>query len=240
MSTRILNLKVVELVLLVVGVALTAYAVFSYFGGRIYSRGAIEKFNSTPGSQVAAAPNHLSTSAAVDSSLWSRVRIEQYKASLTQHFDEPLAILKIDKIRLEVPVFEGTSDLVLNRGAGRIEGTASIGGPGNIGIAGHRDGFFRGLKDVDIGDTMELKTKSATQIFKIDSIKLVDPNDVSVLKNQSASELTLVTCFPFYFVGSAPQRFIVHASLTGETKTLNEPAKVSFQATASRTKENTQ
>ena len=240
MNTRISKLKVLELVLLVVGVALTAYAAYSYFGGRIYSRGSIERFNSKPPSQVEAAPNHLSASTSIDSSQWSRVRIEQYKASLAQQFDEPLAILKIEKIRLEVPVFEGTSDLVLNRGAGRIEGTANIGEQGNIGIAGHRDGFFRGLKDVEIGDTMEFKTTRSTQIYKIDSIKLVDPSDVSVLKNQSVPELTLVTCFPFYFVGSAPQRYIVHASLTGETKTINEPAKVSFQATSSRTKEKTQ
>jgi len=240
MSARISNLKVLQLVLLVVGVALTAYASYNYFGGRIYSRGAIERFNANPIPPVAVVRNHLSAPTSVDSSLWSRVRIEGYKASLAQQFDEPLAILKIEKIRLEVPVFEGTSDVVLDRGAGRIEGTASIGQSGNIGIAGHRDGFFRGLKDVAIGDTMELRTPWSTQVYKIESIRLVSPSDVSVLKDHSVSELTLVTCFPFYFVGSAPQRYIVHASLTGETKTLNEPAKVSFQATSSRTKEKTQ
>lgn len=176
----------------------------------------------------------------VDFSLWAPKRIEQYKASLAEHFDEPLALLRVSKIRLEVPVFEGTDERVLNRGVGRIAGTAGVSDPGNIGIAGHRDGFFRGLKDVNVGDSMELETGAGTRTYVIDSIKLVGKDDVSVLKNESVPALTLVTCFPFYFVGSAPQRYIVHASLKGETETLNEPAKASLQATASRTKESAQ
>jgi sortase A len=109
-----------------------------------------------------------------------------------------------------------------------------------MGIAGHRDGFFRGLKDVVLGDALELETTSGTQTYIIDSIKLVTPDDVSVLRNEPTSALTLVTCYPFYFVGSAPQRYIVHASARGEPKTRNEPPKASLQATASRTKERTQ
>jgi sortase A len=176
----------------------------------------------------------------VDYTLWSAKRIKEYETALTEHFDEPLAVLKVNKIQLEVPVFEGTSDRVLNRGAGRIEGTAHIGESGNIGIAAHRDSFFRGLKDIRVGDSMEFETTAGTQTYVIDSIKLVDPKDVSVLKNQAMPELTLVTCFPFYFAGSAPQRYIVRAYLRGETKTLNEPVKASLQAAASRTKESTQ
>ena len=137
-------------------------------------------------------------------------------------------------------LFEGTDDPVLNRGVGRIVGTAQVGQTGNMGIAGHRDGFFRGLKDVVLGDVLELDTTSGKQTYIIDSIKLVTPDDVSVLRNEPTSALTLVTCYPFYFVGSAPQRYIVHASLRGESKTRNEPPKASLQATASRTKERTQ
>jgi sortase A len=122
---------------------------------------------------------------------------------------------------------------------GRIVGTTRIGETGNVGIAGHRDGFFRGLKDVLIGDTMELETGTGRQTYVVDSIKVVNPDDVSVLKNEPAPALTLVTCYPFYFIGSAPQRYIVHASLKGETKSINEPPKASLQATASRSKENT-
>jgi len=216
-----------------------AYSAFIYLNGRFYSRGAIEKFQSHAQLQPAGERSGLKSVTQIDYTLWSPKRIKQYKAALTEYFDEPVAVLRVNKLQLEVPVFEGTSDRVLNRGAGRIEGTARIGDPGNIGIAAHRDSFFRGLKDVGIGDSMELETPAGTQTYVIDSIKLVEPNDVSVLENQSIPELTLVTCFPFYFVGSAPQRYIVHGYLRGETKTLNEPVKASLQAAASRTKEST-
>jgi sortase A len=240
MSRLFSNLRRLELVLLVVGLALVGSAAFVYVGGRILSRGAVARFHADMPAQDAVTHHGLTAVTQIDYTLWSPKRIEQYEASLAEHFEGPLAVLRVDKIHLEVPVFEGTSDLVLNRGVGRIEGTARIGESGNIGIAGHRDGFFRGLKDVAVGDTMELQTSAGTQTYMIDSITLVDPSDVSVLKNEPAPRLTLVTCFPFYYVGSAPQRYIVHASLKGETKTLNEPAKASLQATASRAKENTQ
>jgi sortase A len=233
-------LKRLELILLAGGVALIGLAASLYIGGRMYSREAVERFHSTVPSQPAAVRRSVRSVTEVDFSLWSPKRIEEYKTSLAEHFDEPLAVLKVDKIHLEVPVFEGTSDPVLNRGVGRIEGTARIGEAGNIGIAGHRDGFFRGLKDVEVGDTMELETPDGTETYVIDSIKLVKTDDVSVLKNESRPEITLVTCYPFYFVGSAPQRYIVRASLKGETKALDESARASSQATASRTKENTQ
>lgn len=233
-------MKRLEAALLIAGVALIGFAAVMYVGGRIYSRQAVARFHAGLRSQDGAAHNGLKSVTDVDYSLWSSKRIAQYKALLTENFGEPLAVLRVDKIHLEVPVFEGTSDRVLDRGVGRIEGTARIGEPGNVGIAGHRDGFFRGLKDIGMGDTMEVETTAGTQTFEIDSIRLVNPDDVSVLKNESGAALTLVTCYPFYFVGSAPQRFIVHASLQGETKKLNEPAKASLQATASRTEENTQ
>ena len=87
---------------------------------------------------------------------------------------------------------------------------------------------------------MELETTAGSQTYVIDSINLVDKTDVSVLRREPDPALTLITCYPFYFVGSAPQRYIVHASLKGEIKKTNQPAKTSLQATASSTKENTQ
>jgi sortase A len=151
----------------------------------------------------------------VDFTLWSEKRIAAFKESLTRHFNPPKAVLRISKIHLEVPVFEGTDDLTLNRGVGRIIGTAHLdtNTNGNIGIAGHRDGFFRGLKDVQNGDTVDLVLPDETLSFAIDKIQIVDPSNVSVLESRSVSSLTLVTCYPFYFNGSAPQRYIVHASL---------------------------
>lgn len=220
MSIRIANLKRLEMVLLIVGVALVGFAAAVYFGGRLYSRMAVQKFHVEAQSLPPDTPRREVKSVfPVDYSLWSPKRIKEYEATLAQHFDEPLALLRIDRIKLEVPVFDGTDDRILDRGLGRIEGTARIGESGNVGIAGHRDGFFRGLKDINLGDTMVLETATASQTYVIDSIKLVTPDDVSVLKREETPALTLVTCYPFYFIGSAPQRFIVHASLKGETKT---------------------
>jgi sortase A len=145
--------------------------------------------------------------------LWSEQRTKDYQASLAAHFAPAIAILRIPKIRVEVPVLDGTDDLSLNRGVGHITGTANPGENGNVAIAGHRDGFFRGLKDVGLGDTIEMVTLARTETYVIDHITVVDPNDVSVLAPTPRPSLTLVTCYPFYFVGSAPKRYIVQASV---------------------------
>jgi sortase A len=150
----------------------------------------------------------------VDFSLWSPQRIREYTESLSHKADVPLAVLRIPKLRLEVPVFDGTDELTLNRGAGRIIGTARLGEPGNTGIAGHRDGFFRGLKDIGPGDKLDLLLPGSTEQYVVSAIQITTPEDVSVLKPTDTPALTLVTCYPFYFVGSAPQRFIVRAVIS--------------------------
>jgi sortase A len=151
----------------------------------------------------------------VDSRLWHEHRVHAYQESLHKPSGAALAVLAISKIGLEVPLLEGTDGLTLNHAVGRISGTARPGGPGNMGIAGHRDGFFRGLKDLALGDRIELRTPAGTDYYDVDQIRVVDPNDVDVLKPRTAPSLTLVTCYPFYFIGSAPQRYIVHASRAG-------------------------
>ena len=109
-----------------------------------------------------------------------------------------------------MPVFDGTDEWVLNRGVGRIIGSTRVGESGNIGIAGHRDGFFRVLKDIAVGDLMTLSSSSATTTYAVDQIEIVTPDDVSVLAPRAGPSVTLVTCYPFYHPGDAPQRFIVH------------------------------
>jgi len=145
--------------------------------------------------------------------LWAKERIRDYEESLLRRFPPPIAVLRISKIRLKTPVWEGTDDLTLNRGVGWIEGTARVDGSGNVGIAGHRDGFFRGLKDLRIGDSMDLVTRTRTDTYAVSKFQIVDPNDASVLEPTTTPSLTLVTCYPFYFIGRAPQRYIVHASI---------------------------
>jgi len=148
-----------------------------------------------------------------DQSLWSPERIAAWRIVQQAPGPAPLAILRIPRIGLEVPVLEGTSEGSLNRAVGHIEDTALPGTQGNSGIAGHRDGFFRGLKDVGPGDAIEIETLGATERYRIERIWIVDPEDVWVLDPTPDRSLTLVTCYPFYFVGPAPQRYIVRAVL---------------------------
>jgi sortase A len=140
---------------------------------------------------------------------WAPSRVRAYRKSRLQ--SAPLAVLRIDKVKMRVPVFEGTDELVLNRGAGWIPGTARPGQSGNVGIAGHRDGFFRPLRNVSSGDTIEFSTAERTEIYTVDQIEIVKPDNVGVLRPRAANSLTLVTCYPFNFIGSAPLRYIVHA-----------------------------
>lgn len=146
-----------------------------------------------------------------DLSLWDIERIEAWRASLGRPAPAPVAILRIPKMRLEVAVLPGTDDFVLNRAVGHIEGTAAPGAPGNAGIAGHRDGFFRGLKDIVVGDLLEIDTTTSRGRYRVTRTWIVYPEDVSVLDPTPEMAVTLVTCYPFYFTGPAPQRFIVRA-----------------------------
>src|SRR5580704_272211 len=148
---------------------------------------------------------------------WSKQRIKQYEDSLAVHLEPPLAVLRIPRINIEAPVLEGTDDLTLNRGLGRIAGTAHFGETGNIGIAGHRDGFFRELKDIQLGDRIEMETPRGTSTYTVDHLQIVKPTDVQVLQSAGTATLTLVTCYPFHFVGTAPRRFIVRAKLVSDT-----------------------
>lgn len=123
----------------------------------------------------------------------------------------PLAILRIPKIHLAVPVLTGTDEITLNRGVGQIAGTAVPGEQGNIGIAGHRDGFFRNLKDIGRGDVIDLETTTSSETYVVDRVLVTGPDDTSVLEPSDQGMLTLVTCYPFHFVGPAPRRFVVQA-----------------------------
>jgi len=154
----------------------------------------------------------IPSSKPVDTTLWAVGRTEEFQQSLFAEVDAPLALMRIPRLEIEVPVFAGTSDLILNRGVGQIEGTAMPGEVGNIGIAGHRDGFFRPLKDITLGDEIVIETPTERTTFIVDDLHIVDPSEVWVLAPTDTPAVTLVTCYPFYFVGSAPQRFIVRAT----------------------------
>lgn len=144
--------------------------------------------------------------------LWADKRIAEYEESLKVDAGPPIGIITIDKLDIRVPVFDGADDFNLNRGVARIKGTATMDAVGNLGIAGHRDGFFRGLKDIDVGDEILLETTRGELKYEVSSIEIVEPSDVSVLAHTPEKTITLVTCYPFYFVGHAPKRYIVKAT----------------------------
>jgi sortase A len=152
------------------------------------------------------------TESSPNQELWADERIREYEESLKVEASPPLALLTIDKLGIEVPVYNGTDEFTLNRGVGRIIGTAAVEVDGNIGIAGHRDSFFRGLKDIAVGDEIRFQTAREEVLYTVSSIEIVDPSDVSVLAPTVERSITLVTCYPFYFVGHAPKRYIVKAT----------------------------
>jgi sortase A len=179
--------------------------------GTVGARRELERFESIRAAR-APQPAVLPPTTPSDLRLWDVRRVRAWRSSLTQPAPPPLAILRIPKIGLEVAVLSGTSDSVLNRGVGHIADTALPGADSNSGIAGHRDGFFRGLKDIAAGDAIELETLDGRQMYRVERTWIVNPDDFSVLDPTPSRALTLVTCYPFYSIGSAPKRFIVRAT----------------------------
>jgi sortase A len=119
--------------------------------------------------------------------------------------------MEVPRLSLSVIVVEGTGKATLRRAAGHIVGTGLPGQPGNVGIAAHRDTFFRPLKNIQRDDIITITTLRGEYRYRVVSTKIVRPEDVGVLYPDGTEILTLVTCYPFYFVGSAPNRFIVRA-----------------------------
>jgi sortase A len=158
-----------------------------------------------------------------DRSEWSSERILQFEEGRGVPSDA-LARLDVPDASLSVMVLEGTDAWTLNRAVGRIEGTARPGEDGNIGIAGHRDGFFRGLRHLEIGDPLMLTTLDGVAYYEVVELNVVSPIDVEVLGPTTEPTLTLVTCYPFYYVGDAPERFIVRAQRTRVEPWSDRPA----------------
>jgi sortase A len=124
-----------------------------------------------------------------------------------------LGELEIPRLGIDAIVLEGDTSGILRRAAGHIPGTAfpdNFGG--NVGVAAHRDTYFRPLRFIHAGDLIILKTPAGSYHYYVQSTHIVEPDDVAVLGNTKQSTLTLVTCYPFYFVGPAPHRFVVRAA----------------------------
>jgi sortase A len=127
-----------------------------------------------------------------------------------------LGRLTAPSVKLSTVVLEGSDDRTLTRGSGHIEDTPLPGQSGNVGIAGHRDTTFRALRNIHVGDTLEYSTVDRLYRYRISKTMIVGPDDVYVLDPTPQPALTLVTCYPFEYIGHAPRRFIVRANLVGE------------------------
>jgi len=129
-----------------------------------------------------------------------------------------LGRLSAPSVKLSTVVLEGSDDATLSHGSGHIEDTPFPGQPGNVGIAGHRDTTFRALRNIHVGDPLEFRTADRVYHYRISQTTIVGPDDVYVLDPTPKPALTLVTCYPFEFIGHAPHRFIVRADLVGEER----------------------
>ena len=199
--------------LLIVGVVLIGLVGSVWMESYLGSRAALKAFDSAPPSITSRAGEGTG-----DSLEKPPASIEGPAAVVSAESHEPkrgmpIAVLVIPAIHLKVPVFDGADASTLDHGVGRISGTSHPGQKGNIAIAGHRDTYFRGLKHLKSGDRIDLKLHGITEAYVVDRMQIVSPQDVGVLRATETPTVTLVTCYPFNFVGSAPKRFVVTAHL---------------------------
>lgn len=124
---------------------------------------------------------------------------------------EVIGMIEIDSVGVRAVVVQGDSTKVLRRAVGHVPGTPMPGEAGNVALAAHRDTIFRPLRNIKPGDVVDLRTQGGVIQYRVRSTEIVPPSDVSVLQSHGRDELTLITCYPFYYVGHAPNRFIVRA-----------------------------
>lgn len=144
---------------------------------------------------------------------WSADRLRAFKEAAPPSPGSILGRLEIPSVDLSVMLLQGTDDFTLNRAVGHIEGTALPGQPGNLGVAGHRDGFFRCLKDINKDTIITVTTLKGRFYYRVSGIHIVKPKDVKLLAPTKNPTLTLVTCYPFHYLGDAPKRYIVTAEM---------------------------
>lgn len=205
-------MRLLETALWIIGITLIAFYVAANAWGHVEAQHHVAEF--VEAQQIVRAPETLGS---VVSNV-ADVAQAPSPAGLVGLEEGVVAVLRIPGIALEVPVMYGTGESVLRRGAGVIEGTRMPGVHGNVALAAHRDTFFRSLKDTAVGDQIELETFERTLRYQITELSVVEPTAVHVLADTGESVLTLVTCYPFYFVGNAPQRFIVRAEVANPSK----------------------
>ena len=139
---------------------------------------------------------------------------QQHRAALAKTVANQGDVLgrnEIPRLGVTIAILEGTSAQTLRLGVGHIKGTALPGEQGNSGIAGHRDTFFRPLKDIRANDEIRIQTATSISRYQVDWVRVVAPEDTEILSTASKPSVTLITCYPFHLIGAARERFVVHA-----------------------------
>ena len=196
------------------GLIALAWVGFAYFDAELYQAGQsrlFEKLAQVSSKTLSELPLQPLAGAASEAD-----RSRTITPATAARAGYPLGRIEIGAIGMQAMVFEGTDARTLRRAVGHIRGTALPGEPGNVAIAGHRDTFFRLLQRIQRNDEITLATLNGLYRYRVDTTRVVGPDDIEVLQDDGGSALTLVTCYPFGYIGPAPQRFIVHAHRSGE------------------------
>jgi sortase A len=189
--SRAAFLRASQYALLVTGFGLVGYCAFALTEARVYQGNEERAFEEM-----------------------TRITPQSFSKRAARHIQHAvLGRIAIPQVGISAMIAEGDDHHTLMRAVGHIPGTAMPGQSGNAVLAAHRDTFFRPLRKIRKGDAIELTTWSGSYRYRVESIQVVGPKDIRVLEPTKQSQLTLVTCYPFYFVGSAPKRFIVRAGL---------------------------
>jgi sortase A len=203
---------------LLLGFCGVGWFAYSTVDARIYQTYENYKFEAALRGERATLHGYIADLFRRDSSVGRSEPSEQARPAAPPHARRPplprgstVGRIEIPRIKVSTLVREGSDDKTLKRAAGHVPYTALPGDQGNVGIAAHRDSFFRNLRNVREGDILLMKTSWGSYEYAVESLDIVMPENVEVLHPTPAPALTLVTCYPFNFVGSAPKRFIVRA-----------------------------
>ncbi|MGO4879670.1 MAG: class D sortase [Bryobacteraceae bacterium] len=184
------------------GILLLGYCGFALVNAWIFQRRASQDLDRQLRAQRAESQNRPPSQSA---------RSPEAGAAAAPRADSLIGRIEIPRLLLSVVVAEGIGRTTLRRAVGHIPGTALPGEAGNVGLAGHRDTFFRPLKDLKIKDEIRFSTLKGDFEYEVESLRVVAPDNVGVLAPSGENVLTMVTCYPFYYVGPAPKRWIVRA-----------------------------
>ena len=191
--------RFLERLLLLIGLACLGTVAYAYFDARL-----TEKEESRRLDEAIEAQRHKGAAETDSFASFEKAPPKLEEGALVGRIEIP-------RVGVSSIVLEGVDARTLRRGVGHIPGTDLPFQKGNVGLAGHRDSFFRALKDISKNDTITLTTPEGTFSYQVEWTRIVTPKDTEVLADEEQPALTLVTCYPFYYVGSAPKRFIVRA-----------------------------